>query len=132
MRYVALMAVLALAVVAPGPNASLAAERCFDTPGITDYITNATFEANGTGYGGLPIFGYPITRDRPEINRDLEQSFVTQWFERNRFEAHPENQAVVALRKVIAGRVETIMIEEEYYTKSPCRYCIISVPLTAA
>ena len=43
--------------------------------------------------GGLPVFGFPITSSRPEVNRDTGQSYITQHFERNRFELHPENQA---------------------------------------
>lgn len=43
--------------------------------------------------GGLDVFGYPITPQRPEQNRDTAQTYATQWFERNRFEQHPENGA---------------------------------------
>lgn len=42
--------------------------------------------------GGLAVFGYPITPARNEVNADNGQSYLTQWFERNRFEYHPENQ----------------------------------------
>ena len=42
--------------------------------------------------GGLAVFGFPIGPPRMEINRDTQQSFLTQWFERNRFELHPENR----------------------------------------
>lgn len=43
--------------------------------------------------GGLSIFGYPITAARDETNRDTGKTYLTQWFERNRFELHPENAA---------------------------------------
>jgi len=40
--------------------------------------------------GRLPVFGYPITEQREEV---IEGKKVqVQWFERNRFELHPENQ----------------------------------------
>ena len=42
------------------------------------------WEANG----GLPIFGYPITDE--QIEQTVEGSFLVQYFERNRFELHPE------------------------------------------
>ncbi|HEU5015853.1 MAG TPA: hypothetical protein VFT66_25230 [Roseiflexaceae bacterium] len=37
--------------------------------------------------GGLPVFGYPLT------NEQQENGFTVQYFERQRFELHPENQA---------------------------------------
>lgn len=41
----------------------------------------------------MPVFGFPITGAANEANRDTGQTYLTQWFERNRFELHPENQA---------------------------------------
>ncbi len=43
--------------------------------------------------GGLAVFGFPLTPARQERNRDTGQTYLTQWFERNRFELHPENPA---------------------------------------
>ncbi len=42
--------------------------------------------------GGLAVFGLPITAERQERNRETGKTHLTQWFERNRFELHPENQ----------------------------------------
>ncbi len=42
--------------------------------------------------GGLSVFGYPLNEPVAEQNRDTRRTYVTQWFERNRFEAHPENK----------------------------------------
>src|SRR3712207_8635843 len=39
------------------------------------------------------VFGYPLTAAATEVNRDTGQPYLTQWFERNRFELHTENQA---------------------------------------
>ncbi len=41
--------------------------------------------------GGLSVFGYPVGPAREERNRDTGKTYLTQWFERNRFELHPEN-----------------------------------------
>jgi hypothetical protein len=46
-----------------------------------------------TAHGGLPVFGYPISEAFTERNSDRGQDYQTQYFERNRFEAHPENRA---------------------------------------
>ncbi len=43
--------------------------------------------------GALPRYGYPVTAARDERNYDTGKTYLTQWFERNRFEAHPENRA---------------------------------------
>jgi hypothetical protein len=36
------------------------------------------------------VFGYPITPARDQVNRDSGQRILTQWFERARFEWHPD------------------------------------------
>jgi hypothetical protein len=44
------------------------------------------WEANG----GLAVFGYPISEEFPEKNPDTGETYTVQYFERNRFEYHPE------------------------------------------
>lgn len=51
-------------------------------------------------HGGLPIFGLPITDEREE--QTPEGRFVVQYFERNRFELHPENPVSA---RVLLGRL---------------------------
>lgn len=41
-------------------------------------------------HGGLPIFGYPISEPLDEQSSDDGQVYRVQYFERNRFEYHPE------------------------------------------
>ena len=43
--------------------------------------------------GGLAIFGYPITQELQEKNPDDGKTYTVQYFERARFEYHPENPA---------------------------------------
>jgi hypothetical protein len=86
---------LALAAVAPVgavPDAAppRQAERCFPE---TNQCINGRFLQYWEQNGGLPVFGYPITPAQNEVNADTGQTYLTQWFERNRFELHPENQA---------------------------------------
>lgn len=52
--------------------------------------------------GGLPVFGYPISEPRTEVSADDGQSYTVQYFERNRFEHHPEN---VPPYDVLLGRL---------------------------
>ena len=41
----------------------------------------------------LYLNGYPITGERDEVSTTDGKVYKTQWFERARYEAHPENQA---------------------------------------
>ncbi len=41
--------------------------------------------------GGLELFGYPITEEFSELNRQDGRTYTVQYFERNRFEYHPEH-----------------------------------------
>jgi len=56
--------------------------------------TNKTISGKFLKYwrenGGLTIFGYPITEAQPEVDPETGKTFLIQWFERNRFELHPE------------------------------------------
>src|SRR5690242_16130863 len=42
-------------------------------------------------HGGLSQFGYPLTEETPEVSPTDGRIYISQWFERNRFEWHPEN-----------------------------------------
>src|SRR4051812_24390164 len=42
-------------------------------------------------HGGLAQFGYPLSAESAEISPTDGRLVLTQWFERNRFEWHPEN-----------------------------------------
>ncbi len=41
--------------------------------------------------GGLPVFGFPLTEEFVEKNQADGNPYLVQYFERNRFEYHPEN-----------------------------------------
>lgn len=60
---------------------------CFNVPGITNCI-EGRFREYWEQNGGLPVFGYPISAATPQ--QTAEGNFLTQYFERNRFELHPE------------------------------------------
>jgi glucose/arabinose dehydrogenase len=49
------------------------------------------FLAYWQAYGGLAQFGYPLTPEELEVSPTDGRVYLTQWFERNRFEWHPEN-----------------------------------------
>ncbi len=84
-----------------GPDARASNVACFTFsdagPARTFPETGFTVSGRFLEYwehnGGLPVFGYPIGPARQEYNADTGQTYLTQWFERNRFELHPENDA---------------------------------------
>ncbi|MEA2574905.1 MAG: hypothetical protein QOH93_2203, partial [Chloroflexia bacterium] len=51
------------------------------------------WSAAGSEQNSVYVNGYPITARRPEISVDDGKVYDTQWFERARYEAHPENKA---------------------------------------
>ena len=72
--------------IAPATSAQ-ANRRCFDVPNVPHCIEGRFREYWETN-GGLAIFGYPISPAREE--RTAAGTFLVQYFERNRFELHPE------------------------------------------
>lgn len=54
-------------------------------------------------HGGLYVFGYPISEEFQERNPDTGQTYTVQYFERARFEWHPENRGTPY--EVLLGRL---------------------------
>jgi glucose/arabinose dehydrogenase len=79
--------VLILAALAPVASAA-PGDRCFPETGE---CFAGRFREYWDSNGGLPVFGFPVDEQRME--QGTEGAFTTQWFERERFEAHPENRA---------------------------------------
>jgi hypothetical protein len=104
-----IVALAALWLPSSGRQAAASLEPlCFpNVPGITNCI-DAQLRAYWEQQGGLPVFGYPIG---PAAKRAAEGgAFLTQDFERNRLEAHPENQAPyhVLLGRLGVDRLEAL------------------------
>lgn len=57
----------------------------------TGHTVSGKFLEYWQANGGLPVYGYPITEAQSELDPETGKFFLTQWFERNRFELHPEN-----------------------------------------
>ena len=100
--HVALLATLMLLSLLsiPAPRAVHAqSERCFPQ---TNQCISGRFRDYWEQNGGLAVFGYPVSAARDERNRDTGKMHLTQWFERNRFELHPENDRTY---DVLLGRL---------------------------
>jgi hypothetical protein len=72
----------------PAQSAQAQAETCFQETG---YCISGRFREYWLQNGGLAVFGYPISAAKEERNRDTGQTYLTQHFERNRFELHTKN-----------------------------------------
>ena len=56
----------------------------------TGHTLRGTFLSYWNKHGGLPIFGYPTSEEFVERGED-GRDYTVQYFERHRFELHPEN-----------------------------------------
>ncbi len=81
-----LSALLSIGMLTPLP--AIARTQCFPQTGVCVADRFLTFWEK---HGGLAIFGFPLSDQRSE--RSAEGAFVSQWFERERFELHPQNPA---------------------------------------
>ncbi len=59
--------------------------------GETGHTLCGAFRAYWEGHGGLALYGYPLSEEFPERNAGDGKLYTVQYFERNRFEYHPEN-----------------------------------------
>ena len=57
----------------------------------TGHTLRGTFLDYWTANGGLAVFGFPLTEEFQEVNPTDGKVYTVQYFERNRFEYHPEN-----------------------------------------
>ena len=69
------------------PNYNYPGGTYFETTG---HNLRNSFKQYWDAHGGLATFGYPITEEFSEISKTDGKTYTTQWFERARFEYHPE------------------------------------------
>lgn len=87
MRSFVILLLLAAILLAAHPASAQTGERCFPETG---QCISGRFREYWEQNGGLPIFGFPVTPAAQEIDASSGQSRLVQWFERSRFERHPE------------------------------------------
>ncbi len=87
LRLFLVVAVALTALSIPRGTTAQANQLCFDVPGISNCV-EGRFREYWVQNGGLPVFGYPISP--ATMQQTAEGTFLTQYFERNRFELHPE------------------------------------------
>ncbi len=73
----------------PNPNQGAVGVGCDRFP-ETGYDLCPPFHDFWVRSGGLPVYGFPITNARDEQNPTDRKTYLTQWYERERLEFHPE------------------------------------------
>jgi subtilisin family serine protease len=74
----------------------------------TQHTLRGTFKDFWEQNGGLAVFGFPISEEFQETS--AEGTFTVQYFERNRFEAHPEKAAPY---HVLLGRLSDVQLKRQ-------------------
>ena len=90
----------------------------------TKHNVAADFLAFWKANGGLAQFGYPITELFSDVNPDDKKTYKVQYFERARFEAHPEN--VGTPYAVQMGRLGVIITQSRTTEKPFVRVAAIN------
>ncbi len=75
--------------LAPVPMIANTDTKVFFAP--TGHTLGGSFKTYWDSHGGLEQFGYPITEEYQEVSATDGKTYTTQYFERARFEYHPEN-----------------------------------------
>lgn len=69
----------------------------------TGHTLGGSFRNFWTKNGGLSVFGFSQTEEFEELNRETGKVFTVQYFERQRYEYHPENKGTPY--EVLLGRL---------------------------
>ncbi|HET9015631.1 MAG TPA: L,D-transpeptidase family protein [Thermomicrobiaceae bacterium] len=86
----------------PRPTNSTGDSNCTFYPETGHYLCNG-FRNYWEQNGGLWVYGYPISEEFQQKNPDTGQTYTVQYFERARFEYHPENAGTPY--EVLLGRL---------------------------
>ena len=57
----------------------------------TGHTLKGEFKRFWDSHGGLEVFGYPLSEEFIEVSKTDGKLYTVQYFQRNRFELHPEN-----------------------------------------
>ncbi len=93
--------------VAANPAAAQGASRKIGDFDVTGRFLEV-WQAQGNDQASTYVNGLPITASRAEISTEDGKSYSTQWFERAKYEAHPENTAPY---DVLLGRLGANFVE---------------------
>ncbi len=82
----------------------------------TSHHVGPLFSAHWKRFGALPIFGYPLSETFTERNEVDGKDYLVQYFERARFEFHPEHTGtdyLVAVGQLGRERLDRVGVPEQ-------------------
>ena len=92
-QYEVLLTLLGSATLGNRPERGAAPAPCSSACELfppTGHTLRGIFRRYWLAGGGLPVFGYPLTEELREVNAADGKTYTVQYFERARFEHHPE------------------------------------------
>ena len=93
------------------PLSSMASDAHCTAYSETGHTLCNGFRAYWQQHGGLWLFGYPISQEFQEQNPDTGQVYTVQYFERARFEYHPQNPEPYTVQ---LGRLGAQLYDQRY------------------
>jgi hypothetical protein len=91
---------------------------------VVGHSLQGGFRAYWEAHGGLAQFGYPLTEEFKETSPTDGRVYTVQYFERNRFEWHPENRPPYDILLGLLGDTVT----QERRPEAPFRPLVLSPP----
>lgn len=70
----------------------------------TKHTLGGGFQLYWNAHGGLPVFGFPLSEEYQEKNPETGQIYTVQYFERARFEWHPDAPPEYQFQLGLLGR----------------------------
>jgi hypothetical protein len=104
-------------VIEPKATEGGSLDAAVDSASPTGFRPSARFTDYWQRNGGLPLFGYPISSERLERSPTDGKQYVVQWFERARFEHHPEYSGTNA--EVLLGLLGSQLVAGKQFAKIP-------------
>jgi hypothetical protein len=104
-------------VIEPGAASSAGLDPSQDPTSPTGFKPSARFADYWSKKGGLPLFGYPISSERLEKSLTDGKEYIVQWFERARFEYHPEYAGTDA--EVLLGLLGSQLVSGKTFPRTP-------------
>jgi hypothetical protein len=102
---------------APKGITGLPLDPAIDSASPTGFKPSSRFESYWQTQGGLPLFGYAISPERLEESPTNGETYIVQWFERARFEYHPEHAGT--LNEVQLGLLGSQAVSTQKFASIP-------------
>jgi hypothetical protein len=97
------------------PKNTVSLDPALDSTSPTGFKPSARFAQYWQQNGGLPLFGYAISGERLEQSKTDGKDYIVQWFERARFEYHPEFAGTSA--EILLGLLGSQSVAANSYPK---------------